>query len=132
MLKITETITRSETVTREVTSPTEWGMFTGEGNRRITGYARSALRRLTILQDETGPAARRRRENAIKTFYKKWQRLAFSDKHGEAGDTAVREVVRGFGEDLVKATIDSWDSYSTEERLYEEAISEVYAERKKQ
>lgn len=87
-------------------TPREWGMFTSAGNRSISCKADRLVADLANYV---------RRPDAFRRFFRSFKKLYGTKTMGEAGDTAVREIVLGFamrfkdlvgGEDKVYAL---WD-----------------------
>jgi hypothetical protein len=103
----------------EVVVPKRFGMFTAEGNRRLHNYAKTFMRHV-----EEGKNARR----AALTYLKKWYRLQHHPDFREAADTAVREIVRGFAEEVLTAQ-GYPDPYDLEAHLNQRAEIEVAAEK---
>lgn len=106
---------------RELEVPTNWAMFKSEGNGRITGYARTALRKAEKANGDLAKV-----EKAVLDFYLSWLRLGRDPqgRFGEALDTAVRECVRWFGQNLLRAGLgfDRFEASDQEEAIYEKAM----------
>lgn len=94
-MKYTTTVTKLETKEITVTAPVHFGMFSSEGNRRLRNYADTLMRNV-----EAGKPA----DNEVLKYLKKYHRLCAHPKFGEADDTMVREIVRGFAEEILRAS----------------------------
>ena len=119
------TQTRTVTTRREpLTVPTRWSMYTSEGNRRITRMATTLLRKVEKMVAE-GKASRANVNRALVAFIASWERMTMSG----ASDTAVRECVGGFHDDILKAVFGyvGWDEW---ENNRDEAYRRVRAARK--
>lgn len=92
-------VCRTEVRRVPLTAPREWGMFSAAGNRSITKKAERLLAKVEKLLNE-GRATRRAVRAALVTFVGSWERMGDSKSYGEAGDTAVRECVGSFHDDV--------------------------------
>lgn len=89
------------TTTREqvpLTVPRDWAMYTAAGNRALANKAATLLRKVEKLVAE-GRATHDRVCAALIAYIGSWERT----KHSEAGDTAVRECVAAFHDDVYAA-----------------------------
>jgi hypothetical protein len=106
---------RQETREVELSAPTDWSMYTPAGNRRLTGYAETVIRKMEKADDPSKVV-----HAQVESFYRKVRKLYDDDRFSEAGDTAVREVVRGFGKRcFLAAGFDSFEADDKEEQLWE-------------
>ena len=124
--RVTKTVTTHETRTLRV--PTEWGMFTPAGNRRITKAAQAAMDKIEKLDGTTEAKV----DKILTDFLAKWVRLWYTKSYGEAGDTDVREQVGSFHDMLADASgAYDYGSYEAWERNYEAAQARVRKERER-
>jgi hypothetical protein len=129
-MTLTKTITITETAAggwkRETTKrvPVEaddsWSMFTTAGNKSLQKKAQRLIDRVEKLLDQD-KASRKNVRAACVTFVAGWERMSYSKTMGEAGDTAVRECVAGFVDEICEAVFgeSNWD-------LWDEVSSEAY------
>lgn len=111
----------------DIEADDSWGMYTKAGNKSLQKKAQRCLDRVEKLVED-GKATRRSVRAALVTFVAGWERMSCSKTMGEAGDTAVRECVAGFVDEIWEATFgesnwDLWDEVSYE------AYKRVRAER---
>lgn len=101
--------------------PTEWAMYTAAGNRRMAKFAAKYVEKLDLIRASwghkkgqlSGDAYRKQIEALLKQYVKEWGRIGSGKQYREASDTAVREVVGGFFDQLrEKSGIDTWDLIS--------------------
>ena len=93
--------------------PTEWGMFTGAGNRALKAKATTAHRKLLKLKAE-GRLTAASTNRVLVAYIASWERSERSKGMSEAGDTDVREQVGDWHDSLAKASgvIATWDIHS--------------------
>lgn len=100
-----------ERVTREVFAPADWAMYTAAGNRSLRQKAERLLAKVEKIwaSDASFPARQAKVKAALVSFLASWERMGRSDSYAEAGDTAVRECVGSFHDQIVRATYgDEW------------------------
>lgn len=112
-IAVSREIPGSDIERREVAveAPAKWGMFSSAGNRAIRGYAESLVKQAAKIQADGALSVAQRAKkltNALVTFIAKWERLTRSDKHAEAGDTAVRECVGDFHDRVYEAVLGAY------------------------
>ena len=114
-MQITYTKNYTEKVTEEFKAPRHWACFTSETNASLRKKAETCIKRI-----ESADGNRIKVKKAVFNFLKGWMKMCNSNRHIEAGvsDTAVREVVRGFAEDALRASGIFSDPYATEEDIY--------------
>jgi hypothetical protein len=91
--------------------PKHFSMFTKRGNAFLEGYAKKAL----LAMEKVSSKAQA--QEVLRDFLVKWVKLSSKKGCHEAGDTAVREVVGNFHDELAKASghwedwhlIDLWE-----------------------
>jgi hypothetical protein len=114
--------------------PEYWEMFTKAGNRRITKIAQKALDKLgSLLPGRSDFGYRTRVEAVLFQFLVEYDRLSFTKAYGEAGDTAVRESVGNFFEQLAESSraFGDFSLYALWSQTYDAACLKVRDERKK-
>jgi hypothetical protein len=96
----------------------DWAMFSAAGNRRLRNYAAAAIKKAEKAIAEGKKSRFEIAQNVCVELLCKWERLCDSKNHGEAGDTAVREVVGAFHDELYLAIAgdhygisDVWDKH---------------------
>jgi hypothetical protein len=99
------TVTEKKTALR---SPKQWGMYTSAGNRSLFLKSETLLKKIERLQQENAP--RVKLKNAVKAFYRSYERMCNNPNYPEASDTAVRDAVCYFAERAWKAA--GLDPYS--------------------
>jgi len=115
-----------ETVERELKPYERWGMFTSKGNKRLKAIAQDAIDKLEKAKEKEGRVSTQKRRQVLVTYIVKWLRMQRTKSYGEAGDTAVREVVGDFHDKLYEATGGSrFDAMDAWERHLEEAYERV-------
>ena len=70
--------------------PSDWGMFSGDGNRSLTAKAEGLIKK---LEKAISPS---QVDNALKAYLRSYRRMSSTKTMSEASDTAVREGVWGF------------------------------------
>lgn len=107
---------------RDVKVPWYWEMFSSEGNRRITGYAETFVKQANETENIVSLL------QCVKRFFKKYHRLTRTEGFLEASDTAVREQVRLFVQDVMDACTPGYHILMAdlEELLYYEAAEEEF------
>lgn len=98
-----------------------WGMFTDEGNKRITAIAQDAMNALESALSKNGSISSNERRQILVAYLVEWLRLGDTKKHIEARDTEVREVVGDFHDKLYAAAggdyfeaVEAWDCHLEE------------------
>ena len=136
-MTLTKTITITETApgcwerrtTKRVPIEADehWSMFTTAGNKSLQKKAQRCLDRVEKLVED-GKATRRNVRAALVTFVAGWERMSYSKTMGEACDTAVRECVAGFVDEIWEAVFgeSNWDLW---DEISYEAYKRVSAER---
>lgn len=107
---------------KDVKVPNHWGMFSAEGDRRITGYANTLVKQANESENITSMM------QCVKRFFKKYLRLTRTDGFREASDTDVREQVRVFVQHVMDACNPGHYTLMAdlEELLYYEAAEEEF------
>ena len=110
------TVTKTQ---RVFTAPKHWSCFTPRTNTSLRKKAETAIGKVEKATH------RLQVRNALFAFYKGWFKMCDSSVHQHAGvsDTAVREVVRGFGSDLLSASGYYSDADGAEEDIYRDVQS---------
>lgn len=80
--------------------PKRWGMFSARGNKALTTKAETCLAKINKLVDSDDDLTQTKVRAILVTFVASWLRMAESASYEEAGDTAVREAVAGFHDDI--------------------------------
>lgn len=133
---LTYTTTRkiTKTVTEQVTLEPygEWGMFTPKGNKRLDTLAQRAIDKAVALK-ESKQLTRRGIFGILLAFVMAWEDMSRFKSYGEASDTAVREVVASFCDELAIATgcWDRWGVHQLWDDLREESWRERQAKKSK-
>lgn len=113
-MPLTYTVTRkiTQTVTEERTLEPygEWGMFTPKGNKRLDTLASRAIDKVVALK-ESKQLTRLKVFDILLSFVMAWEDMPRFKSYGEASDTAVRECVGSFCDELAIAT-GCWDRWS--------------------
>jgi hypothetical protein len=119
-MQVTYTKTTTTTYTEEFTAPRYWSCFTSATNTSLRKKAETCIRKI-----EKANGDRFKVKRAVFIFLKGWAKMCNSDRHSDAGvsDTAVREVVRGFAEDALRASGVFCDPYSVECDIYNDVES---------
>jgi len=89
---------KSEVVEKPITVPDDWAMFTPAGNRRITTLARRLYDAIDNPELTKG-----QKVDALFRFHREWCKMDSHKTYGEAGDTAVRECVGAFHDEMAEA-----------------------------
>lgn len=80
--------------------PTNWGMYTPAGNKRITKFAKKYLDKLNLIRasyyDLSNDKRLKQVNKLLEQYVREYDRIARGKSFGEAGDTAVREAVGNF------------------------------------
>lgn len=103
----------------DIRVPRDWAMYTAAGNRALRQRAERLVAKVEKIWESDASFVDRRRkvESALVAWLASWEKMARSSKHGEAGDTAVREAVGWFHEKIVCATYgDKFEAYDEWER----------------
>jgi len=99
----------STTVEREIRPSKEWGMFTPQGNQAMRRKAETLVK--NVLKVRNSDRSVLKYLHAFDKYFKSYQRYADTSKTGgEANDTAVREQVWCFAEQVGKAVGVSYDA----------------------
>lgn len=118
---------RTVTVEKELVAPRRWSMFTAAGNAALTKKAEACLTRVEKLVEKAGGyPSRKDVRAALVAFVTAWLKMANGVKYAEAGDTAVREVVAGFHDDVWLAAIGddgTWSDPDDEEVDFDDELS---------
>lgn len=111
-------VTKTERTEKEVElkPPKSFGMYTSAGDRKLHGYAQTLLN--DIEKRGKDP------EHAVYLYLKKYYRACKAPNSSEASDTMVREIVRGFAEDVLRAC-DIRDPFEIESWLANKAEKEI-------
>lgn len=124
-----------ERVTRELRAPRHWSCFTSKGNGALRRKAERLIAKIEgIMEDGSIPWHKRsaKAKAALVSFLASWIRMWDSKTYGDEGisDTAVREVVGSFHDEVLKAISGSdyvdWDEW---EKNYAAAQRRVYGKR---
>ena len=99
-----------EEVEEEVTIPDHWGMFTSKGNKRITTLATRLYNAIDNPDLSIG-----KKVDALHKFHADWEKMSQYESYGEASDTAVRECVGAFHDEMADQIgidgDDLWDNF---------------------
>jgi len=119
---------RTVEVTEELKAPARWGMFTTAGNKSLQSKAQRCLKNVEKLVDKA-PSYSLPKKSAVRKvladFVAAWMQMSDTKSYVEAGDTAVREHVADFTDQVWAAVYDyaAWDNW---EPLREMAYKKVY------
>ena len=97
-----------------------WSMFTSKGNKRITTLAEKFLEQLGDIEQANIEDFKK----YGKEFMVSWKKLWGTKTYGESGDTAVREMIFGFIEQVGLAM--SSPAYINMEVLIRQVFEEGY------
>lgn len=121
-IKKTRTRIERETTEVELTVPTQWGMFSDKGNKRISQIAQKAYDSIASLCAGGRPYPSAVRVVLLE-FLMEWVKLWRTKTYGEASDTDVREQVGNFHDSLWYAA--GMDGEAPWEEHYDEAQMRV-------
>ena len=110
---------------------TEWAMFTAGGNAALTRRAETCLKRIEAAPRIDGYPDYRRVKAALLAFVASWMKMWNTAKYGEAGDTAVREIVESFFNRVVTASTRRDSTTDTWYRFYDDAYARVHTKRRR-
>lgn len=100
---------QSKTVTVEISVPKRWGMYTPQGNQTMRKKAETLVKNILKAKNKSGSVVDYL--HAFDKYFKSYQRYADTSKTGrEANDTAVREQVWCFAEEVSKSVRVSYDA----------------------
>lgn len=128
-MALTYRTSRQVTEEKTLRIPTEWGMFSSQGNKRITQIAQEASDRIEKLCAEAKygcPSKKDVRQELVRMLTK-WVRMWDTKTYPESSDSAVRDGIGWFTDKLAVASgaFSKFDTSSLWYEVYDEAQQNV-------
>lgn len=99
-----------EKVEKTVKVPKDWGMSTPQGNQGLRKKANTLLKNILKIKNSESKDKYINYLNAFQKYFRSYERGTRSKTYSESRDTAVREQVWCFAEEVSKAVGVSYDA----------------------